>query len=65
MLSRITLIIFAVNFISFGRGDEFKPVMKCAKAAGESAKAILEAENGGHETFEDKIRLTCLAFKVS
>ena len=71
MSSKIVLIIFAMNFIFSGRGDEtslmqgeLKPVMECYKASVDSTLAILEAMEEHPDNVASKIRMTCVSAKV-
>jgi len=70
MSSKIVLIIFAVNFIFSGRGDEtnlmqgeLKPVMECYKASVDSTLAILEAMEEHPDNVASRIRMTCVSAK--
>ena len=69
MFPRIVFIIFAVNFISFGRGDEpqldredFVQILECVGKALPDRPGKILGES--HETIDDKIRLTYLFLKV-
>lgn len=72
MFPRIVFIIFAMNFIFPGRGDEPKltqedvdQIVECYMLSWEAGKLLLKGVDESHQTIDDVIRSTCLFFKVS
>jgi len=70
MFSRIVAVIFAVNFIFLGSGQEMnlllgdlQPVLKCYKAGEDAALAYMEALGESPDTDADKIKATCLSLR--